>query len=207
VSAAQAGPDRPLVVVLTGGIASGKTAVSDRFAALGVPVIDTDVIAREVVEPGEAALEDIVRTFGSSLLDAAGRLDRRRMREMIFSDPAHRAALERILHPAIARRARERVRAVRAPYCILVVPLLVETGLFPWIDRVLLVDADEATQIDRLMARDGVSREQAQAALAAQASRAERQALADDVIDNSGPLSDLDDQVRTLHRKYTGGRK
>lgn len=199
----EAAEGKPRVIVLTGGIASGKSAVSDRFAELGVAVIDSDLIARELVQPGEPAYAEIVQVFGEDILTADGELDRPRMRERIFSDAASRKRLESILHPAIAERARERIRAIRAPYCILVVPLLAETGFFSWADRVLLVDADEATQIRRLMARDGVSRQQAEAALRAQAGRARRQALADDVIDNSGTLEELQAQVEALHRKYS----
>ena len=198
----EAAGERPRVIVMTGGIASGKSAVSDRFASLGVPVIDTDVIAREVVRPGEAALEEVVLAFGADILTAQGELDRPRMRELIFQDPERRKRLEAILHPAIAERARQRIRAARAPYCILVVPLLAETGLFSWADRVLLVDADEDAQVRRLMARDHVTRDQALAALKAQASREERRRLADDIIDNSGSLEDLDAQVEALHGKY-----
>jgi dephospho-CoA kinase len=194
--------DKPRVIVLTGGIASGKSAVSDRFAELGVPVIDSDLIARELVQPGEPAYAEIVQAFSEDILTADGELDRPRMRERIFSDAASRKRLESILHPAIAERARERIRATRAPYCILVVPLLAETGFFSWADRVLLVDADEDAQVRRLTARDGVSRQQAEAALRAQAGRAERQALADDVIDNSGPIEQLDEAVRRLHADY-----
>lgn len=194
---------RPRVVVLTGGIASGKSAVSKRFARLGVPVIDTDALAREVVRPGEAALSEVVQAFGADVLTADGELDRPRMRDRIFGDPGQRKRLEAILHPAIAERARQRIRTTRASYCLLVVPLLVETGLFSWADRVLLVDADEESQIQRLMARDHVDRTRAEAALAAQASRAQRRALADDVIDNSGTLEALDAQVAALHRVYT----
>lgn len=199
-----AAESKPRVIVLTGGIASGKTAVSDRFARLGVPVIDTDQIAREVVQPGEAALDEVVLAFGEAVLTADGQLDRPRMRDLIFHDAERRKQLEAILHPAIAERARQRIRATRAPYCILVVPLLAETGFFSWADRVLLVDAGEETQVQRLMARDRTTREQALAALKAQASRAERRALADDVIDNSGALDDLDAKVEALHRKYLG---
>ncbi|MEJ8569609.1 dephospho-CoA kinase [Elongatibacter sediminis] len=196
--------ERPRVIVLTGGIASGKTSVSDRFAELGAPVIDTDLIAREVVQPGEAALTEVVSAFGDEVLTADGELDRSRMRDLIFSDPERRRLLESILHPAIAERALQRIRTTTSgPYCILVVPLLAETGLFSWADRVLLVDVDEETQIRRLTARDGSSREQAEAALAAQASREERRALADDIIDNSGSLDELYAAVDHLHAQYS----
>lgn len=192
----------PLVVVLTGGIASGKTAVSDRFAALGVPVVDADVIAREVVQPGQPALEKIVDTFGVSILDNAGQLDRKRMRELIFSDPASKAKLEAILHPAISALARQRVASLESDYCLLVIPLLAESSRYQWADRVLVVDTNEATQLERLIARDGSTPEQARAILRAQASRKDRLALADDVIVNVGSLAELDREVKRLHENY-----
>jgi len=195
---------RPKVVVLTGGIASGKTAVSDAFARLGAPVIDTDVLARELVEPGSPALQAIARQFGQHLLLPDGALDRRALRERIFSDDAARRQLEGILHPRIAAEARRRIDGIDAPYAILVVPLLVESGLFGDADEVVVVDVPEETQIERLMARDGSSREQAEAALAAQASRSERLARADHVIDNTGSLKQLQARVAELDRQWRG---
>ena len=196
-------------MVLTGGIAAGKTAVSDRFARLGVPVIDTDRIAREVVEPGQPALDEICRDFGPGYLDDAGRLDRRKMRQAIFSDPALKARLEGILHPRIATEAMQRVASADFAYCLLVIPLYTESARWSWIDRVLVVDVDELLQVERVMARDRIDRGQAEAILASQATRRQRLALADDVIDNSGWPEDLDRQVEALHRKYlemaTGG--
>ncbi|MFU8878102.1 MAG: dephospho-CoA kinase, partial [Wenzhouxiangellaceae bacterium] len=162
---------RSKVVVLTGGIASGKTAVSDAFARLGAPVIDTDVLARELVEPGSPALQAIARQFGQHLLQPDGALDRRALRERIFSDDDARRQLEGILHPRIADEARRRIERIDASYAILVVPLLIESGLFGDADEVVVVDVPEQVQIERLMARDGSTREQAEAALAAQASR------------------------------------
>jgi dephospho-CoA kinase len=190
------------VVVLTGGIASGKTAVSDRFAALGVPVIDTDRIAHQIVEPGQPALERIADTFGPEFLDEDGCLDRRRMREAIFADPALKRRLEGILHPIIAEEALRAINALHAPYCILVIPLYTESSRWPFVNRVLVVDADEATQVERVMARDGIDHAQAAAILRAQANRQERLALADDVIDNVGSLEQLHDQVEALHQEY-----
>lgn len=195
---------RPLVVGLTGGIASGKTAVSDRFARLGVPVIDTDRIARELVEPGMPALDAIVTRFGRTVLDSAGRLDRAGLRARVFGDPQARRDLEAILHPAIRAEAMRRVDALDAPYCILVVPLLVEGGMHRVVDRVLVVDVPPETQIARLMARDGSTTEQAKAILAAQASRDQRLAAADDVIDNAGPQDALDAAVTALDARYRG---
>ena len=193
---------RPFVIVLTGGVAAGKTAVSDRFAKLGVPVIDTDVIAREVVQAGQPALTRIVDEFGTQVLDESAQLDRRLMRRIIMDDPASRDKLERILHPAIGKEVERRIASVGDPYCLLVVPLLVETGRYQWADRVLLVDVDEATQVERLIRRDRVSPDQARAMLKAQASRQERLAAADDIIVNSGSPEDLDTAVAGLHRKY-----
>jgi len=192
----------PFVIILTGGIASGKTAVSDRFAALGVPVIDTDIIAREVVAPGTPALKEVVDAFGPDILDASGSLDRMRMRGIVFSNPISKQKLEAILHPAIAASVREKISVLTSDYCILVVPLLVESGSYQWADRVLVVDVSEETQVTRVMARDISTREQAQAIINSQASRAERLALADDVIDNSGDLGALDAEVARLHHRY-----
>jgi len=194
---------RPYVVVLTGGIASGKTAVSDRFAQLGVPVIDTDIIAREVVQPAQPALFQITEVFGQKVLTEEGHLDRRKMRQIVFSDPDSRKQLERILHPAIRARALEQVQSLDSPYGILVVPLLAESGSFQWTDRVLVVDVDPAIQIDRVMKRDGIDSEQARAILKAQTTRQHRLGLADDVIENDGNLLDLDLKVLKLHAKYT----
>jgi len=193
---------QPFRVALTGGIASGKSTVADLFAALGVPVIDTDVIARQVVEPGQPALAKIAATFGSDVLDSEGRLDRRRMRERIFTDPDAKRRLEAILHPAIRAEMERQSMAAQGPYQVLVIPLLTEGGRRDHVDRVLLVDVPEELQIQRLMMRDGVSHEQAQASLNAQATRAQRLALADDVIRNTGRVDGLREQVAELHGKY-----
>jgi len=192
----------PFRVALTGGIASGKSTVANLFAELGVPLIDTDVIAREVVEPGRPALAAIVAAFGPGVLDAQGCLDRRRMRERIFADPTAKQGLEAILHPAIRAEMERQSRVTGGPYQVLVIPLLAESGRRDHVDRVLLVDVPEALQVQRLALRDGVSREQAEAALNAQATRAERLAIADDVIQNSGRVDELKQQVRALHEKY-----
>lgn len=190
-----------MVVALTGGIASGKSAVSDRFAELGAPIIDTDVIAREVVEPGSEGLAEIERAFGRDVMDGDA-LDRAALRRRIFDDPEARARLERILHPRIAAEAERRIAALDAPYAILVVPLLVETGLFGDADRVLVVDVPASLQIERLTARDGIGRDEAAAALRAQADRRDRLARADDVVVNTGSLSELRAEVDRLHRDY-----
>jgi len=191
------------VVVLTGGIASGKTAVSDLFAKRGVPVIDTDLIAHQIVEPGQPALDQVSVEFGRDFLNAEGRLDRRKMRHAIFSNPELKTRLENILHPAIAAEASRQVAVLDEPWCILVIPLLVESDLFPWIDQVLVVDVEEEIQINRVMARDEISREQALAILNAQSSRQDRLALADDIIENSGSLEQLETRVDQLYQLYT----
>ena len=193
---------QPFRIALTGGIASGKTTVANLFAALGVPLIDTDVIAREVVEPGRPALAAIVRAFGPGVLDAQGCLDRRRMRERIFADPAAKQRLEAILHPAIRAEMERQSRVAGGPYQVLVIPLLAEGGRRDHVDRVLLVDVPEELQIQRLMMRDGVTHEQAQASLHAQGTRAERLAIADDVLRNTGRVDHLHDEVAKLHLKY-----
>ena len=189
-------------VVLTGGIASGKTTVSDGFRKRGVPVIDTDVIARQLVEPGQPALERIAEAFGTAILDSNGALDRRKMREAIFSDPDKKAQLEGLLHPMIAEEVLKRTSEASGHYCILVIPLYAESASYGWVDRVLVVDVDEELQISRVMLRDQVRREQAEAILDAQASRTERLALADDVIRNDGSLADLESKIEALHKKY-----
>ena len=189
-------------VVLTGGIASGKTTVSDLFEELGVPVIDTDRIARELVEPGKPALKAIVKRFGADYLDGEGQLDRRKMRTAIFTDPEARTRLENILHPLIGNEVIHRISALDADYCIIVIPLYANSGAYEWVDRVLVVDAEEETQIARVMERDQINRAQAEAILASQASRQERLALADDVVLNEGPLEQLAARVQELHARY-----
>lgn len=190
------------VVGLTGGIASGKSAVSALFAGLGVPVIDTDLLAREVVAPGQPALAELVAHFGPEILDASGALDRRQLRERVFAEPQQRKALEAVLHPRIRALAQTRLAALTDPYGLLVVPLLVEAGVYPFIERVLVVDVAPEVQLARLCARDGVDRKLAQAMLDAQASRAQRLARADDVIHNDAGLDALPEQVARLHQRY-----
>ncbi len=192
----------PLTVGLTGGIASGKTTVAERFAELGVAVIDADEVARAVVAPGEPALGEVLERFGDTVLSPTGELDRRALRNLIFAEPEARHALEAILHPRIRAQMRARAAAAQGPYLVLVIPLLVEGGARDGIDRILVVDVDEDRQLERLMARDGSSRDQARAILSAQASRAARLQVADDVIPNGGSLDELRAGVDRLHRRY-----
>lgn len=197
-------PTRVFRIGLTGGIASGKSAVSALFAALGVPVIDTDEIARAVVAPGTPLLARIVERFGPGVLGADGALDRRGLRAIVFADPKARADLEALTHPAIREELERRSAAAGGPYQIIAIPLLVESNARSRVDRVLVVDCSEETQLRRLQARDGATRAQAEAILAAQATRAARLAAADDVITNEGDLSALRDQVEQLHARYLG---
>lgn len=191
-----------LLIALTGGIASGKSAAATFFSDLGVPVFDTDQIARDVVEPGTPALAQLVAEFGADILDATGRMDRARMRERVFNDPGQRRRLEAITHPAIRAELARRAQQADGPYQIHVIPLLAEGGRAAAYDRVLVVDAPEAQQLRRLMARDASSEEQARRILAVQATRQQRLAIADDVIENTGTLEDLRQQVHSLHRSY-----
>ena len=191
------------VVAITGGIGSGKTTVANQFATLGIEVVDADLIAREVVEPGTPALTAIASHFGPGILDEQGRLDRRALRERIFSDPAAKSWLNALLHPIIRSEMLRQCAAANSPYCLLVVPLLVENRLTELADRVLVIDVDEATQIERTCRRDGVNLEQAQAILASQASRSERLAMADDVLDNqSGTTETIRERILALHETY-----
>lgn len=193
---------RPFTVALTGGIASGKTLVSDAFARLGVPVIDTDVIAHSLVEPGQVALQEIEKKFGSTIIDDSGRLKRRELRSLIFSNPDKRNELEAILHPRIRKEVADAIARVTTAYCLLVIPLLVEREAYPDVDRVLVVDVDPKIQISRLMSRDKSSQEQAEQALASQAKRENRLRIADDILDNSGSKKQVRHDVAQLHLKY-----
>lgn len=191
---------RPLLVGLTGGIASGKSTVSGLFAALGVPVIDADEIAREVVRPGEAGLEAIRRRFGEAVLQRDGSLDRAALRHRVFQDPEDRRALEAILHPEIRRRMFERAHRCGEPYCLLAIPLLVEGPSRTRVDRIVVVDVPEPVQRQRLALRDGASPEEIDRILASQTTRAARLAVADHVIDNTNDRAALRARVAELHR-------
>jgi dephospho-CoA kinase len=189
-------------VGLTGGIASGKSAASAHFERLGITVIDTDRLSRELVEPGQPALSEIVALCGSSILDANGRLDRAQLRQRIFADPELRRRIEGILHPRIRAAMLQRANRAESAYVVLVIPLLFETGQQGLVDRVLLIDVPPEIQHARVLARDGVDAAQADAVLAAQAARATRLELADDVIDNTGDIDALKARVEALHASY-----
>lgn len=193
---------RPFRVGLTGGIASGKSTAAKFFGALGVPIIDTDQLARDVVEPGQPPLERLVERFGTSILTADGHLDRPVLRTIVFSDPKARADLEALTHPAIGAAVEARSAAAGGIYQILVIPLLVEKNLGSQLDRVLVIDCDEELQIRRVQARDGATVEQARAILNAQVSRTTRLKAAHDVLKNDADMSAVRDQVTTLHTRY-----
>ena len=187
---------------LTGGIASGKSTAAKFFGALGVPILDSDQIARDVVEPGQPPLERLIERFGPKILTADGHLDRPALRDIVFSDPKARADLEALTHPAIGAAMEARSAEAGGPYQILVIPLLVEKNLAAHVDRVLVVDCDEDLQIRRLRDRDGSTPAQVQAILKAQAPRAARLKAADDVIHNDTDMSAVRNQVATLHARY-----
>ncbi len=192
------------VVGLTGGVASGKSELSRRFEALGIAVVDADVVARQVVAPGPV-LARIVERFGASVLQQDGTLDRRALREIVFADPVQRTALEAITHPAIRAGLRRDAEAAAGAYALVAIPLLAEAGgraTYPWLHRILLVDAPVAVQRARLMRRDGITAELAERMIAAQASREQRQALADDVVVNAGDPAELDREVARLDLRY-----
>ena len=193
---------RTFRVGLTGGIASGKSTAAKFFGALGVPILDSDQVARDVVEPGQPPLERLVERFGRKILTPDGHLDRPALRDIVFSDPKARADLEALTHPAIGVAMEARSAAAGGPYQILVIPLLVEKNLASHVDRVLVVDCDEELQIRRLRDRDGSTPEQVQAILKAQAPRAARLKAADDVIHNDTDMSAVRDQVAALHGRY-----
>ena len=191
------------VVGLTGGIGSGKSAAADEFAALGVTVVDTDVISRELTEKGGSALPHIEKLFGPEFIEKTGAMDRKKMRDQVFADPAAKRALERLLHPMIREESARRIATAAGPYVVHVVPLLIESPDYrKRVDRVLVVDVPEETQVERVRSRSQLSADEVRAIMRGQISRAERLAAADDVIDNRGSRDALRKQVGALHRKY-----
>jgi len=192
-----------LTIGLTGGIGSGKSTVANLFNALGVPVYDTDIIARELVEPGQPALEEIIAAFGKDIIDANGHLDRQKLKQRIFASDEERDKLEAILHPRIRDSLLTKINNCTAPYCIAVIPLLVEKNWQMVVDRVLLVDVSEETQIRRTQQRDQLTEPAIKRIIANQATRAQRLAVADDVIDNDTTPDKLQTEIQQLHEKYT----
>ncbi|HIF4663253.1 TPA: dephospho-CoA kinase [Citrobacter koseri] len=189
-------------VALTGGIGSGKSTVANAFADLGINVIDADIIARQVVEPGQPALMAIAEHFGSALIAPDGSLQRRMLREHIFASPEEKSWLNALLHPLIQQETRRQFQQATSPYVLWVVPLLVENALYKQANRVLVVDVTPETQLLRTMQRDDVTREHVEQILAAQATREARLAVADDVIDNNGAPDAIASDVARLHARY-----
>jgi dephospho-CoA kinase len=192
-----------LVVGLTGGIGSGKSTVANMFAALSVPVIDADVISREITQPGKPAFNSIIRHFGERLILADGKLNRSQLRDIIFEDTKQRLWLEHLTHPLIRDEMGRQIKSFTAPYCIAVIPLLLEVEFYTFINRILVVDAPEQKQIERVLSRDNSRKEQVKAILNAQANRHDRLARAHDIINNDGNIADLEIQVKNLNEKYT----
>jgi len=194
---------RAYSIALTGGIASGKSTVAEAFRQRGVPIFDADLVARDLVQPGQAALTEISVAFGGDMLTASGELDRRRMRERVFADIGERRRLESILHPKVREVLLAASAACTNRYCLLVIPLLAEWhDDYAWVDRALVVDVPLETQVTRVMQRDSISRDAALKILAVQATREQRLALANDLIDNAGPPDALGHAVERLHARY-----
>ncbi|WP_432277171.1 dephospho-CoA kinase [Glaciecola petra] len=190
------------IVGLSGGIGSGKTSVSNLFAKFGVDIIDADVVAREVVEPGTAGLTALIEKFSKHILSKDGSLDRSKLRKIAFADEASKNALNNILHPIIREGMLQQLSASKSTYCILVAPLLFENGLQKLTDRTLVVDASEQQQLNRTLLRDGGQKETIENIIAAQIERNQRCKMADDIIDNSGNMDSLEESVTRLHKKY-----
>ena len=191
-----------MIIGLTGGIGSGKTAASDAFKSLGVDIIDADMSSRRVVERGQPALEDIQDHFGSDILDSENNLDRAKLREIIFQDPKERVWLEELLHPKIAQHIKDQLESSKSPYCVLVSPLLLETEQKSFCSSVLVVDVPEESQISRTSKRDGVSEEQVKSIIATQINREQRLKQADEIIINDGSIEELKEKILVLHTKY-----
>ncbi|MDO6746899.1 dephospho-CoA kinase [Gilvimarinus sp. 1_MG-2023] len=193
---------KPFCVGLTGGIGSGKSAAACLFAELGIAIIDADVIAREVVMPGEPALNTITEHFGETILTAEQTLDRRQLRAIIFHDPVQKTWLESLLHPAIRQRIITQLGSALSPYSLLVSPLLLETNQHTLTDRIIVIDCPEALQVERAQIRDNTSAAQIKSIMATQMSRQKRLHLADDILHNHGNLADLHTQILQLHNQY-----
>ncbi len=191
-----------LVIGLTGGIGSGKSTVASIFHKLGAPVIDADRIARELVAPGQAALDEITKLFGCAILTAEGELDRSRLRQIIFQDSSKKKALEDILHPRIRETIKDRISLLQEPYCIIEIPLLLETGQTDLVDRILVVDAPRKMQYDRVKSRNRLTEQEIEAIIASQTDRSSRLAAADDIIVNDKTLQELEQKVSRLHNSY-----
>jgi dephospho-CoA kinase len=191
-----------LIIGLTGGIGSGKTTVSNIFSNLDVPIIDTDIIARELVKPGQAALDEIINTFGHSILKQNKTLDRGKLAEITFSNEFSKKQLEDILHPRIRKTMHDRIKELSAPYCIVVIPLLFETEQSAQVDRVLLVDSSVEEQITRVKSRDHRSEQQITSIINSQTDRKTKQQNSDDIINNNGDINDLEKKIKNLHNNY-----
>jgi len=191
-----------MIIGLTGGIGSGKTAVSDTFKSLGIDIVDADVSSRRVVEKGQPALDDIQAHFGDGILDSENNLDRAKLREIIFKNPQERVWLEKLLHPKIAEHIKDQLESSNSPYCILVSPLLLETEQKSYCSFVLVVDVPEEFQVTRTAKRDGVSEEQVKNIISAQIDREKRLEQADEIIINDGSMEELKEKVMVLHTKY-----
>ena len=191
-----------MIIGLTGGIGSGKTAVSDSFEALGITIVDADLASRVVVEKGKPSLNSIEKHFGNEILTPEGELDRAKLREIIFNSDSEKQWLESLLHPAIANQIQEELNSSKSPYTILVSPLLFETNQKEFCSKVLVVDVPVETQVSRTLERDGVSEEQVNSIINSQIDREKRLELADEVILNNGSLADLQEAVRELHHKF-----
>ena len=191
-----------LRIGLTGGIGCGKSTVCAQFARLGVPIVDADVIARQLVQPGQLALTKLTENFGNSILNPDGTLNRAQLRELAFSDVRHKQQLDAIMHPLIYAELEKQLAGLTSAYCIMAIPLLLETQEKHRVDRILVVDCDPRQQVERVMNRDHGSAQQAEKIIASQASREQRLAAADDFIDNTGTTDHLAEQVKSLHNSY-----
>lgn len=193
---------KPLRIALTGGIGSGKSTIASKFQALGVPIIDSDIISRTIVEPGSSCLKAITNEFGNDVLTSEGRLDRNKLRNIVFNNLESKKKLEGILHPVIYQEIEAQVNSVKYPYCLIVIPLLIETDSVDRFDRILVVDIPEDIQIKRTAERDKTSSKLIEDIIRSQADREQRLKYADDIIDNNMEINKLSEAVTKLHNKY-----